>query len=51
MFVSGTAAVTNIELFGYKDKNYSNHSDNLLSKIILEDFNNIKTLKTSDKFD
>jgi branched-chain amino acid aminotransferase len=53
MFVSGTAAtVTNIELFGYKDKNYNvNHTDNLLSKIILEDFNNIKTLKTSDKFD
>ncbi len=53
MFVSGTAAtVTNIELFGYKDKNYTvNHTDNLLSKTILEDFNNIKTLKTSDSFD
>jgi len=52
MFVSGTAAtVTNIELMGYQGQDYSiNATDNLLSKQILNFFNNIKTLATKDPF-
>lgn len=52
MFVSGTAAtVTNIQMLGYKGQQYTiNAAEKLLSKEIISDFNNIKTLRAEDHF-
>jgi branched-chain amino acid aminotransferase len=52
MFVSGTAAtVTNIELFNYKGQNFNvNHTENLIGKEILSDFQKIRTLEMPDQF-